>query len=91
MICIATLSEYLMFHNERTYCAGILEKYESFRCQRLNDSQTLSSIHVVILFMWRFTSGIVALKKTSALCVAFSFVFLFLGCDTGIGHSGVQI
>lgn len=31
VICIATLIEYLMFPNERTYCAGILEN-DSFRC-----------------------------------------------------------
>lgn len=31
VICIATLIEYLMFHNERMYCAGILEN-DSFMC-----------------------------------------------------------
>lgn len=46
--------------------------------QRLNDSKTLSSVHVVILMMWRFTSGIVAFKKTTALCIALLFCFLLL-------------
>lgn len=52
-------------------------KMTALGVQRLNDSQTLSSVHVVILCMWRFASGIVALKNTTALCIALLHFFFF--------------
>lgn len=73
-------------------------KMTALGVQRLNDSQTLSSVHVVILFMWRFASGIVALKKSTALCIALMFYFLLFvlgdfclaAAPRHFGH-GVQI
>lgn len=64
--------------------------------QRLNDSKTLSSVHVVILMMWRFTSGIVAFKKTTALCIALLFFFVVVvlprRCsETKFRHGAVEI
>lgn len=61
-------------------------KMTALGAPRLNERQTLSSVHVVILFMWRFASGIVALKKTTAYC---SFaLFLSRSCaKTEFGHS----
>lgn len=71
-------------------------KMTALGVQRLNDSQTLSSVHVVILLMWRFASAIVALKNTTALYIAllliYYFIFLPRSCaETKFGHGGIQI
>lgn len=62
-------------------------KMTALGAPRLNERQTLSSVHVVILFMWRFASGIVALKKTKAYC---SLLCFCLAAAPRL-NSGVQI